>query len=195
MTRAEILAAIFSLTNRPDLAGETDTCLAAATLRVHQADYFERDLAEQAVNLGTSAFAFSFDAQATLTRYRNIKYLRAYDNTTGVKGKLLTKIDPENVLDSYGKEKNDVYYIAGNNLVCKSSASLSYLYAGWYQLPIIDPNTYSSWIALTVPHAIIFDAASLVFQMINQQEQSRKFDALVAEQMNMVKQHGLGKGY
>lgn len=196
MTRAEILAAINALVDKPSMASEIDTMLAAATLRMHQSDFYERDVQEQLVNLGSSASVFSFDAPSTFTRYRAIKYLRKYDPTTATLGKLLDKIDPERVINGYGVDKTNVYYAAGNNLVVKSSEDLQYMQCGWYANPDIAVATYSSWIADTVPHAIIFDACSLIFQMTAQQEQSRKFDALVQEQLVMVKAHGINsKGY
>jgi hypothetical protein len=197
LTYAEILAAVIALTGREDDPAGTETMIQAATLRMHQSDFYARDISEALINLGSSSFAASFDAPGTFTRYRAVKYLRKYDLVTATKGKLLDKLEPETLFDAYGVEKTNVWYSAGNNIVFRSSTALQYLYAGWYSSPIISPvANFASWIADTVPHAIIFDACSLIFQTVNQQEQSRKYDGLVQEQLAMVKMHGLeGKGY
>lgn len=193
MTYAEILAAVVALTGREDDPASTETMIQAATLRMHQSDFYERDLSEALVNLGAASFAASFDVTTTFARYRKVKYLRKYDLPTTTKGKLLTRLDPTSLFDAYGLEKTDVWYEAGNNAVFRSSTTLQYLYCGWYSSPIISPvANYASWIADTVPHAVIFDACSLIFQQYGQQDQSRKFDALVQEQVGMVKMHGIG---
>jgi len=193
-------ATVLSLTNQDQFSGGggvIEQMIQAATLRMHQSDFYVRDLAEATINLGSSGFAFSFSAPVTFARYRALHYLRYYDNAAAEAGKVYGHLDPLNLMDSYGLEKNDVWYVAGNNIVLRSSLAVQYLLAGWYQNPVITPfANLASWIADTVPHAIVFDACSLIFQMIAQQEQSRKFDSLVTEQLNMVKQHGVtGRGY
>lgn len=194
MTYAEILAEVTTLTDRPDMASEIATMIKAATLRMHHSDYYSRDLTSATIDLGSEGYAFSFSAGATFTRYRALHYLRKYDNATATAGALLKNLDlgkdAKGLFDAYGVEKNDVWYNAGANIVLRSSSSLRYLLAGWYQNPITDTATYSSWIADLVPHAIIFDACSLIFQTIGQQDQARKYDNLVREQLAMVQMHG-----
>lgn len=197
MTRAELLTEITTLTDRPDLATEIASMLVAATLRMHHSDFYARDLSETQIDLGSSGYTFSF-ANTTFVRYRALHYLRYTDGTTA--GKVYSPLDigrdGKNVIDIYGRDKNDVWYAAGSNIVLRSSTTVRYLLAGWYQNPDTSVATYSSWIADLVPHAIIFDACSLIFQMIGQQEQSRKFDALVKEQLQAVQMHGLlSRGY
>lgn len=199
MTYAEILAEVTTLTDRPDMATEIASMVKAATLRMHHSDFYARDLAENTIDLGSDGFSFSF-ANTTFTRFRALSYLRKYDNATATAGAFFDHLDigrdGKNVLNAYGVEKNDVWYAAGANIVLRSSSSVRYLLAGWFQNPITDPATYASWIADLVPHAIIFDACSLIFQTIDQQNQSRKYDALVAEQLQLVKMHGLSaQGY
>jgi len=197
VTRTEIINEVVSLTDREDLAATSiPTMVTAATLRMHQSDFYSRDLAEDMLDLGTEGFHFSFDASTTFPRFRALHYLRKYDLTGETAGVMLSHLDPLSLFDSYGVEKNDVWYNAGKNINIRSASSLRYLLAGWYQNPDTSATGYSSWIADMVPHAIIFDAASLVFNMIAQQEQSRKFDSLVAEQLVLVRMHGFdARGY
>lgn len=192
MTYAEILAAVNALTGHGDLPTETEQMIQAATLRMHQSDFYARDLSENTVDLGSEGFTFSF-ANTTFTRFRAIHYLRKTSAAAnGTASTVYDNIDPKHLFDAYGKEVNDVWYAAGNNIVLRSSSAVRYLLAGWYQNPVISPvGNYASWIADLVPHAIIFDAASLLFQMLQQQEKSRKFDNLVLEQLALVKMQGL----
>jgi hypothetical protein len=177
---------------------ELEKMIQAATLRMHQSDFYSRDLSEATIDLGSEASSFSFNATTTFARFRALHYLRKTTAAAGgVASTVLTPLDPLHLFDQYGIERNDVWYNAGVNIVLRSSTNIRYLLAGWYQLPIISPvGSFASWIADLVPHAIIFDACSLIFQMLAQQDQSRKFDELVKDQLMQVKMHGLdARGY
>ena len=197
MTYTEILDAVVSLTNREDMAAEIQTAIQASTLRVHQSDYYSRDVTEDTITLAGTDYLHSISIQAMFPRFRAVKYLRKWDPTgidpisglpTGLAGAFFDVLDPEAIMDTYGVNKENIYYVTGGALQLRSSTQISSLLAGWYQSPKISPvGQFSSWIAEVVPHAIIFDACSIIFQMVAQQEQSRKFDALVAEQMSLVR--------
>lgn len=195
MNYAEIKAAVQTLTGRDDMAavgGEIEVMIQAATNRMHLSDFYARDLAENTVDLGTEGYAFSF-ATSTFTRYRKLQQLRKTSALSGGTASTIYKhLDPLNLLDTYSREKNDVWYEAGSSIVLRSSSPVEFVIAQWYQYPVITPiGNYASWIAELVPHAIIFDACSLIFQMVAQQDQARKFDALVLEQLQQVRMHGV----
>jgi hypothetical protein len=188
------------------MAAEIATAIQAATLKVHQTDYYVRDREEKHIVLPQADFIHQIDVRGVFARYRAISYIRKWDpagidpqtqQMSGAAGVFLSQVDPEGILDAYGYTKPDTWYVGGYNLNIRSSTSLQHLLVGWYQMPKITPiANYSSWIADTVPFAIIFDASSTIFQMMAQQDQSRKFDGLVTEQLIMVRQHGLtSKGY
>lgn len=205
MTYQEIYDDVVSITNHPEMASEIATAIKASTLRTHQSDFYSRDIAEQSITLSASGYLQTITISPSFVRFRALKYVRKWDPTgidpltgaTGTPGIFFKKLDPDAVIDGYGYHKNNVYYVAGTNINIRSDTPISAVLAGWYQNPIISPvGQYASWIADLVPHAIIFDACSFIFQMVAQNEQSRKFDALVAEQMQLVRQHGLeGVGY
>lgn len=205
MTYQELYDEVVALTNRPDLAAETASAVKSATLRCHNSDFYERDVIEKRITFAQSAFLQQFDVRGVFTRYRKIKYLRYFDPTgrdaqtgqaTGAAGAFFDVKDPEQALDSYNTNVLDMCYVAGNTMNIRGRTSFQNCLCGWYASPIIVPAQYSSWIAEAAPFAIIFDAASLVFNMIGFQEQSRKFDSLISEQIQMVKMVGLGgKGY
>lgn len=209
MTFTEIFNEVVSLTNHEEMVAEITSAIKAATLRMHQSDYYERDVAEARVILAPSTYAdytFQFDYAATMARFRHIKYLRKWNpagndpNTgasTGAAGAFFKFLDPDNIVNGQNVEKTNVAYIAGRYLNIRSSTSLYTVLAGWYQNPFVtDTTKYLSWVADQVPYAIIFDAASIIFQMLAQQDQARKFDQLVMEQLQMVRSIGIAlKGY
>ena len=84
---------VYTITNRPDLINETKLAVKAATLKIHQSDYYYRDLIEQGIAFLTSDYIQQFDIYSLFPNYRALKYIRRYDNSgTGaaiVTGKFL----------------------------------------------------------------------------------------------------------
>lgn len=206
MNYAEILADTIAISGRPDLTEKIAIAIRASTLRMHQSDYYVRDIVEKKLIVTTPAYIHEFELAAVFARYRALNYIRKWDASgtdvqtglpTGCAGKFFSILDPNQVIDGYGVTKPDVVYANGRTLNLRSSTADSQFLAGWYQSPLVSPiSRYSSWIADTVPYAIIFDACSLLFNTIGEQETSRKFDSLVAEQVSMVRQAGLQtRGY
>lgn len=206
MNFTEIFSEVSSLTNHPEMVAEITSAVKAATLRMHHTDYYARDMAEAKVILPSSDYYQQFNVKGSFARYRALKYVRKWDATgqdpltqqnTGVAGKFFTFLDPDQVLDGYSKTKDNVMYIAGDNLNIRSNTLIQTLLAGWYQNPLVfDTTKYTSWIADDVPFAIIYDACSIIFQTLAMQDQSRKYDNLVSEQLAMVRMTGLtGRGY
>jgi len=206
MNYTEILADAVAISGRPDLTTKMAVAVRAATLRMHQSDYYVRDLVERKIVVITPAYIHEWELAAVFTRYRALKYLRKWDPvgidantglTTGCAGEFFKILDPTEVLDGYGATKSNVAYATGAFLNVHSNTSDSQFLASWYQAPRISPvEQYSSWIAAEVPYAVIFDACSILFNTIGEQETSRKFDTLVTEQVAMVRMAGLQtKGY
>lgn len=99
----------------------------------------------------------------------------------------LERIDPDAILDDYALEKVDVWYNLNGQINIKSSTLFQWLKIVYYSWPIMDfqnmGNTanpcpgYSSWIAAEFPYAIVFDAASAIFQKVGNNDVARKYDA------------------
>ena len=53
-TLTDLCADVYTITNRPDLINETKLAVKAATLKMHQSDYYYRDLLEQGITFDTS---------------------------------------------------------------------------------------------------------------------------------------------
>lgn len=200
MNLAELIAEVVTLSGRPD-AATTDIPLhvRAAILKMHQSDFYAKDLAEQEISFASSANIHQFDT-SNLPRYRNIKYLRQWDPTgidpftnlpSGRAGQLFTILDPEAILDRYALERTDILYVAGTTVNVRALTAFRYALCGWYQNPVITADGFSSWIAEQVPYAIVFEAASAYFKSIGYDEQSTAMRALVADQLAIVKMQGL----
>lgn len=206
MTFQELFDTVATLTNHPEMVGEITVAIQASTLKMHQSDFYVRDAIERLLVLDQDGYFFQVDIASNFPRFRAVRYIRKWDPTgtniqtlqnTGAAGEFLEMIDPEGVMDRYGYTKTNRWYAAGSNLNLYSNTTLRQALFSYYQLPRVSPTTqYASWIADIVPFAIIFDAAATIFQTIAQQDQARKYDQFVLEQLAIVRMHGINaKGY
>lgn len=185
-TFTELLADVYTLTNRPDLVNETKLAVKAATLKAHQSDYYYKDLLETGVSFSSAAYVQGLEYRTILPRFRSLKYIRKTD-VNGTPGKILDPIAPALVLDVYGIAREDVYYAAGELIQIKSSTELQYILLGCYLNPDVAESTYSSWVALDHPYYIVYEAAITIFKAIGQDEQAAVYKKLCDEQLSMLK--------
>lgn len=187
MTLAELIAEVYTLTGRSDRVAETLSAVKSATLKAHQSDYYYKDLFESGLNFGYADFVMNFVYRDIIPQWRSLKYLRKYDATNDVPGKMLTLVPPENVLDDYATQKTDICYVAGAYIQINSSTEEQYYLLGCYLNPNITEAGYNSWVALDHPYCIIFDAAATVFKAIGKDEEAAAYRTLVAEQLAMLR--------
>jgi hypothetical protein len=196
MTLTELQAAVYTLTNRPDLTAETLLAVQAATLKWHQTDYYYKDIFETGIVFSTSDFEQSLDYRTLIPIWRALKYLRKSDSTGDDTKIPFDIILPENILDDYSLNRTDVCYVAGANLQIKSSTAFQYALLGCYVNPNITISGYSSWIALDHPFAIIYEAAADVFRQIGKLEEMAAFKVLANEQLVTIQRSNiLAQGY
>jgi len=185
---AELCADVYTITNRPDLVSETALAVKAATLKAHQSDYYFKDIYEIPIKFDTSDYVQQLDIKSLIPTFRSLKYFRRYDYTsTGAAMEFFTVSSPLESTDSYGIDKVNVIYMAGNYLNVKSKVSLQYAIVGVYVNPIITEIGFNSWIANDHPYVIVFEAARLLFKQIGFDEQSAVFEKLAAEQFAELK--------
>ncbi|MNC13543.1 hypothetical protein D3C75_612940 [compost metagenome] len=117
------------------------------------------------------------------------KYIRLWmGDQSGDVGKFLTPIQIENSLDLYNQKKVDVFYMAGQLLQIRGACTLDKVLFGCYVNPVITPEaSYSSWIAVEQPYAIVYEAARQVFKSISFTEQANEYSNLVAEEFAELK--------
>lgn len=193
-TFAELCAEVHTITNRPDLVAETKTAVKAATLKAHQVDYFYKDLFEVGVSFDTEDYVQSLEYRSVVDNYRALKYIRKTDANGAADGAFLDLLTIEETVDTYGLNKNDICYVAGNVIQIRSSTPLQYIFFGCYLNPVIVEAQYNSWVAQDHPYAIIFDAAATVFKMIGFDEQATLYRQLVAEQIVLLKTSNIEAG-
>lgn len=188
MTLTELRNEVYTLTNRPDLVSETLTAIRAATLKLHQIDYFYKDVVETGIDFGAAAYRQQLEYRVLFPFWRALKYLRktdlsGYGNDTFFEVLAI----PEMVEDAYKLNKTNVCYVAGSVLQVLSSTEFQYGILGYYANPNITEVGYNSWIALDHPYAIIFEAAASVFKMIGDTERFAAHSALSQMEQNNVK--------
>lgn len=174
-----LLNNVYSITNRSDLVADTTYAVRAATLKLHNLDYFVRDLKESKVNFSVADYYQSITYRTLFPRFRALHYVRKFES--GAPTHFLTPLSPDNVLDSYGVSKENVCYIAGDVIQLRSNTQITDVLIGYFQTPITDPDTYDSWIAEVYGAAIEAEAASTVFKMIGYDEQESRYRTLAAE--------------
>ena len=197
-----LVSDVFTITNRRDLINETVLAVKSATLQLHRRDFFAKDLLEVILQFNTTDYLQSIDYRTIFPRYRQLKYLRKYDPTGAAypeygMGKFLDIVTPEQVLDSYQASRNDIAYVAGSSINLRSSTSIQYVSIGLYLNPIVDTaETYSSWIALEAPYAIVYAAAAIVQGSILRDAQGQAASNRLSEveMVEVVNSNILNKG-
>ena len=109
MQLSDMINEVYSITNRPDLVGETLSTIRASTLKMHHTDFYYKDLQQSQLTLQQADYVGVFDT-SLLQRYRAMKFIRKWYPTgfntttqqyTGVGGKRLEQIDSDLIFDSW----------------------------------------------------------------------------------------------
>lgn len=187
MTFDELVEEVYLITNRPDLAGLTESAVRAATLKAHKTDFYSKDIFETGIEFDTEDFRQSLDYVTLLSNFRAFKYLRRVVDENDDSGTFLEIITPEEILDLYGTGRTDIAYVAGRVLEIRSSVCFSKALLGAYVYPIVREDSYLSWVAEQAPYAIIYETARTVFKAIGQAEESQAQAQLVAEEYSLLR--------
>ncbi len=193
-----LVNSVYTLTNRPDLVGETLLAVKSATLKAHQSDFYYKDLFETGIELGYSQAQQIVEYRTLVPRWRALSYLRKFDasSTPGVPLQFLKVLTPTDVLDSYSVNKENVCYIAGIELHIRCSEAQQYFLLGCYVHPVITDSGYSSWIADESPATIFYEAAATIFKTTGFDEQASAYKNMVQEQYAELKLNNiLANGY
>lgn len=175
-----------TVTKRPDLIDETALAVRTATLKAHQSDFYPKDIFETGISWDDPAFFQSLDYRALIPRWRAFKYLRKY--SSGVAGTFFTLLTPEQTLDGYNINRENICYLAGEMLEMRSDSEDTYMILACYRNPALGAGNYDSWIALDHPYAIVYEAARLIFKQTGWDEQAAAIKQEVAEQYQLLKQ-------
>lgn len=187
MNFQELVAEVMTLTKRLDLETKTKQAIKAATLRAHQSGFYPWDVKETGIEWTEARILQNFDPKVTWPDYRRIKYLRRWDppfnsSFEGKAGPVYTPLEIGQIVDQYGCDKFNVYYIAGNLIQIRSEPAVRYMLAGYYANPNVTEDNFSSKIADDFPFAIIYDAARRIQSDIGNREAAADMRELTAEQ-------------
>lgn len=187
MNLTELQTEVYAITNRPDLADRTLSAIRAATLKIHQADYFYKDLRETGISFLTSDFLQQFDYRTVFPLWRSLSYLRRTDINYFDNGQIYEVVTPGHVVDDYALNRTNVCYVAGAVLQVRSSEAFQYALLGYYANPDITLAGYSSWVALDHPFAIIYQAAANIFKSIGKDQEWQAWTMQAQEQLQEVR--------
>ena len=180
-----LLADVYTITNRSDLEAETSMAVRAATLKLHQSDFYPRDLVESRVQFSTADYFQALAYKALFPGMRALSYVRKYESDEPTQ--FLDLVSPTNILDSYSLAKENIAYLAGEVVQIRSNTQITDVLLGFYNNPTTLPDTYASWIADLYPFAIVTEAAAQVFKMIGKDEEAAMYKQLSMEQAMIVR--------
>lgn len=187
MTLTELQTEVYAITNRPDLAARTLSAIRSATLKLHQSDYFYKDLFETGLAFPTEDYVQQFEYRTVIPQWRALSYLRRTDVNYYDQGDFFDVITPQLVVDDYAINRTDVVYVAGEVVQLRSKLPIQYALLGCYLNPVITEAGFSSWIALDHPFAIVYNAAAQVFKSIGKDQEWQAWTMLANEQLQELK--------
>lgn len=190
-TLNQLTADVLTIVKRADLAADITLHTKNAILKAHSADFWLKDLYENAFSFATPAVQYSLDYRTLVPRWKSLKYLNTIDPITGEVVRKLKPIPVEKFIDGYGYKRDYSFYLAGDLLQIRVSDSAQNFGFGAYLYPDTTLLSAPSWIADQFPYAIVYEAARTLFKLIGYQEQEASAEKLVAEAMAEVRMVGL----
>ena len=194
MTFDELVAAVYVVTNRPDLVSDTEQAVRNATLKAHttdgngEAQFYAKDIYETGYSFPTADYFQSLDYINLITNWRAISYLKRVEDAADTEGKFFSVISVSEILDEYGTARTDIAYVAGRVIEIRSSVEFTLGLLGAYVFPIVTPKaSFSSWVADQYPYAIVHEAARMIFMSIGQKEEAASEKSLMLEEFFTLK--------
>lgn len=186
MTLNELRDEVYLITNRPDLADRTLSAVRSSTLKLHQMDFFAKDLFETGITFSTPSYLQQLEYRPLIPRWRALKYIRKTDAQQADNLPFLTVVSPELILDAYGQNRTDICYMGSEVINIRSSTELQYILLGCYVNPNVTALGYSSWIATEFPFAVIYEAASEIFKSIGKTDEFAAYRQMAMEQRQLI---------
>lgn len=169
---------VVTLTNRPEMVGETKLAIRNATQYFHMIDFWQRDCIEELKQFSVPNFAFQLDIPTEFARYRKIRYIKKYDLTSLVpkEGEFhkISEASPDSLFDRYNSIRSNVFYLAGTNLNIRLNTQESGLLISWYTYPEVEPESYQSWIADMLSSVIVNRAVAEIQNSIGMVEEANR---------------------
>ena len=192
MNFTEVVSTVLDIVKRPDRLTQIRAEVNAALSFCCLANDFARDLEEDDYAIDSTLYAQSL-ALATFTRFRKFAYIKPSDVKYYINPISGDKIFTSSRVSGC-KEEVDRYYIAGDNVLFKTSALHSTLLIGHFKYPpTLTDASPSFWLLDAAPYAIIERASSQMFKKIGDDASAKTHAASFSEMyMPMCRDLSLG---
>lgn len=152
----------------------------------HRKEFWQRDIIDQdPIIFGNQTLAVQQINLMAIDRFRKLAYLRDYDPNAsylgsnnqvvyGVAGAEYEEISLPFSTDSFGYDKNYVFYRAGELLQLRSAAAIKAVLLGCYIDPVVEPvANINSWIADLYPNLIAATVKARLFSDIGKMDEAK----------------------
>lgn len=166
MNQSQLVQKVLEIVDRPDRTDLIRSTVRASIIRAHSSGWYYKDIVEQGVRFLEEKVIQNFDPKDIFgAGFRKISYVRKWhydpnDIQLGRPGNILEPIQIRQVLDEFGFERSDVYYMSGKFLQIRCHGGIKYCLSGAYVLPDLSHDNTSSWICEEFPDLIINDSAA-----------------------------------
>lgn len=179
LSLAEITQQVVDLTDRGESPAFTQLAIVKATLKLHLADLWNRDVVERKVEPDViEGQRLQIFLSTKLPGFRKMMYLKGYDDATDPAnptiGDEYDESFPGSIRDGYGWRKNNIFYVAGDSLNIYTTAVPPKFLCGYWATPKVSLGEYQSWIADMYPNAIIDEASAEIFGSVGDDDEAKK---------------------
>ena len=193
MSLASLKTDVLAIVQRPDLDALVELHVRMATLKCHQSDYYPQDIST--VNFNTGALG-TYKTVALSNVSGNFRAFNFIQKSAAVRDEsfpygMFDIIPANNLFDEYNQYKLDAAYVAGTQVVLRSSSDVQYIFFSCYTNPNVTPGGFSSWIDATQPYVIVCEACRTLFHALGYDEASRLYERLTMEQVMLLKQNNI----
>lgn len=164
-TLATMIARIYEITRRPELAALTTNAARTATLRAHHVDFFPRDKVAHRYTYTPSSSSRFYevpDVSTVLTRNRGIKGLMGIDPAVNLPIEQFEYREVDDMYDEYRSLRYHAFNLIGDTLRFYPANATGAADIFYFQNPDLGTDTYNSWIANMYPEQVATWAAAIV---------------------------------
>lgn len=173
MDFTEVVAEVIELTKRPDKIASIRNAVNATIRKACLGAEFARDVVESTVAISSSDYIQSL-ALTEFPRFRKFVYVRPYGQKCPMHG----LSGPLAIYDDDNKERSNVYYVAGDNVVFRLYALADTLYYGYLAAPpVLTDASPDFWLLELEPYMIIDGAAAKIFRNIGDDRSAQQHEA------------------
>lgn len=183
-----IAESVLELIKRPGARSSIETTIKRVTLKAHRYSFYYRDVVEKSFAFDEPMLIHNFDPREVFGHgFRKPMYLREWVYSPnppdyGHAGVEYTMTTVHDILDYFGYEKVNIFYIAQDLLQIRSAVPLSHALMGAYVMPDLSEDVNTSWIAVEHTNIIIFEAAKYYATVYRNKELADHLTELLREE-------------